>query len=56
VNVRSAPASNSSVQGVVAANTTVFLGDTQGAWRRIRSGGVVGWVWEPLFHLGSEGP
>jgi SH3-like domain-containing protein len=56
VNVRSAPASNSAVQGVVAENATVFLGDTRGAWRQIRSGGVAGWVWEPLFNVGSEGP
>ncbi len=56
VNVRSSPASDGAVQGVVAENAVVLLGDAQGAWRRVQAGGVDGWVWEPLFTLPSEGP
>lgn len=56
VNIRTAPDSDASVQGVVAENDVVFLGDARGAWRQIRSGSVLGWVWEPLFQVGSEGP
>lgn len=56
VNVRSAPGSDSEVQGVVPENAVVFLGDARGAWRQVRAGSVAGWAWEPLFRLGSEGP
>jgi hypothetical protein len=56
VNVRAAPTSDGLVEGVVAENTVVFLGDARGAWRRIRSGSVAGWAWEPLFTVASEGP
>lgn len=56
VNIRSTPASDGEVRGVVAENTVVFLGDARGAWRQVRSGDVAGWVWEPLFSLASEGP
>ncbi len=56
VNVRAQPASDSEVQGVVAENDVVFLGDARGAWRQVRTTAGVGWVWEPLFQVGSEGP
>jgi hypothetical protein len=56
VNIRSSPASDGTVQGVVAENAVVLLGDAQGAWRRVQAGSVDGWVWEPLFTLPSEGP
>jgi hypothetical protein len=55
VNVRSAPASDGEVRGVVAENAVVFLGDARGAWRQVRSGDVAGWAWEPLFTLTSGG-
>lgn len=56
VNVRAQPASDSEVQGIVAENDVVFLGDARGAWRQVRTTAGVGWVWEPLFQVGSEGP
>ena len=55
VNVRSSPGSDSEVRGVVSENDVVFLGDARGAWRQVRSGGVDGWVWEPLFTVASGG-
>jgi len=56
VNVRTAPGSDSEVQGVVPENAVVLLGDARGAWRQVRAGSVAGWAWEPLFRVGTGGP
>ncbi len=56
VNIRSAPGSESEVQGIVPQDSEVLLGSANGDWREVRSGELTGWAWEPLFTLSSEGP
>ncbi|TVP55689.1 MAG: hypothetical protein EA351_10135 [Gemmatimonadales bacterium] len=53
VNIRSTPAADGEVRGVVAENDVVLLGDARGSWREVRSGDIAGWAWEPLFQVGG---
>ncbi|MEP7381396.1 MAG: SH3 domain-containing protein [Gemmatimonadota bacterium] len=55
VNVRASASLSATVVGVVTPNTRVQLGDSRGAWRRVRSAGFEGWADGAFFDSDSAG-
>ncbi len=55
VNVRAAASLSAAIVGVVTPNTRVELGDSRGAWRRVRSAGFQGWADGAFFDADTSG-
>lgn len=55
VNVRAAASLSAAIVGVVTPNTRVELGDSRGAWRRVRSAGFQGWADGAFFDADTAG-
>ncbi len=55
VNVRAAASLSATIVGVVTPNTRVELGDSRGAWRRVRSAGFEGWADGAFFDAETSG-
>lgn len=55
VNVRASASLSATVVGVVTPNARVELGDSRGAWRRVRSVGFEGWADGAFFDTEASG-
>lgn len=55
VNVRAAASRSAAIVGVVTPNARVELGDSRGAWRRVRSAGFEGWADSAFFDAETSG-
>jgi SH3-like domain-containing protein len=54
--VRSDPTRQSRIIAAIGPNTRVQLGETRGAWRRIKTKGVAGWVEHRTLAAGISAP